>query len=236
MKSSRIVLINILVIVALVIIGGVAAYYWNQNTNYVVSQDASVTADTVPVVATASGTLEGFNLTVGQRVSRGQVVATETVAAPASPAAPAAASGGKTAPAPPPTPTTVDVVAPVDGTVASVNATNGQTVAAGTPVATLVQLSTVEIVANIPETKIHQVSVGQTVDVTVDAQPGVTFHGTVAAIQPATQSFFSLIPTTATAGSYTKVVQRVPVVIKIDTAGYTLLPGENASVRIHLTG
>lgn len=235
MKSSRIVLINILVIVALIIIGGVAAYYWNQNTNYVVSQDASVTADTVPVVATASGTLQGLNLSVGQRVRRGQVLATETVAAPASAAAPAAA-GGKAAPATPPAPTTVDVVAPVDGTVASVAATDGQTVAAGTPVATLVQLSTVQIVANIPETKIHQVSVGQTVDVTVDAQPGVTFHGTVAAIQPATQSFFSLIPTTATAGSYTKVIQRVPVIIKIDTAGYTLLPGENAEVRIHLSG
>jgi|BEDMetMinimDraft_2_1075160.scaffolds.fasta_scaffold06630_2 multidrug resistance efflux pump len=234
MKSSRIVLINILVIVALIIIGGVAAYYWNQNTNYVVSQDASVTADTVPVVATASGTLQGLNLAVGQRVNRGQVLATETVAAPASAAAPA--PGGKTTSPAPSGPSTVAIVAPVDGTVASVNAANGQTVAAGTPIATLVELRTVQIVANIPETKIHQVAVGQTVDVTVDAQPGVTFHGTVAAIQPATQSFFSLIPTTATAGSYTKVIQRVPVIINIETAGYTLLPGENAEVRIHLTG
>jgi multidrug resistance efflux pump len=60
----------------------------------------------------------------------------------------------------------------------------------------------------------------------------VSFTGSVEAIQPTTQSFFSLIPTAATSGTYTKVTQRIPVELSIAAAGYTLLPGENAEVRI----
>ena len=65
------------------------------------------------------------------------------------------------------------------------------------------------------------------------AYPGVTFHGHVTAIAPATQSFFSLIPTSATAGTYIQTVQRVPVNIQIHTDGHTLLPGESMSVTFH---
>lgn len=219
MKGSRIILINVLVLVALAIIGAAGAYYYTQSTNYVTSQDANVTSASVPAIALQPGIVRTFSATVGQRVTKGQVLGTEALT-PVTKGAPS----------------TVNLVAPATGTIAVVDAVPGQTVGTGSPLFTEVKLGSVYVVANIPETKIHSLKVGQTVDITVDAEPGVTFHGAVQAISPATQSFFSLIPTAATSGSYTKVTQRVPVTISINTAGYTLLPGESCEVRIHLNG
>lgn len=215
MKPARVILVNVLLLVALVILGALGFYFWSQNYDYVSTADASVTAPSIPVVATVTGTLSSLSVHVGQHLSAGQVLGTVTVP-----------GSGKTGP------TTVSLTAPVRGTVAQVNAAQGQMVTAGTPVVTEVRLSQVTVVANIPETKIRRVHVGQSAQVTVDAHPGVTFTATVQHIAPATQSYFSVLPTTATAGSYTKVVQRVPVTLSVDTAGYTLLPGENCEVRI----
>ena len=227
MKQSRVILINVLIIVAMILIGGVVAYYWTQSYDYVSTQDASISAPTIPVAAQANGTIQNLSVAVGQRVSQGQTIAEETVTtAPA-----ATAKGSKTTAATSGT-SIVNIVAPVSGYVATVSVANGQTVAAGTPLVTLVQLSKVTVIANIPETKIRNVSVGQSATIYVDAHPGVSFTGTVEAIQPTTQSFFSLIPTAATSGTYTKVTQRVPVELSIDAAGYSLLPGEDAEVRI----
>jgi multidrug resistance efflux pump len=230
MKGSRLVLINVLVLLALVIIAAVVGYYYTQGVNYVSTDDAAISAPSVPVLAVEPGVVTSLSVHVGQHVSKGQVVGTEQVA-----------GGTTTIPTKKgtrvvPVANTVNIVAPVSGQVAVVSAVKGQTVGAGSPLFTEVELSQVYVTANVLETDIAKVHLGQTVSITVDAQPGVTFTGHVRAIQPATQSFFSLIPTTATAGTYTKVVQRVPVIISIETAGYTLLPGESAEVQIHLTG
>lgn len=222
MKQGRLILINILILVAVILIGGLGAYYWNQSYNYVSTQDGAISAPTIPVPALAAGTIQGVTLHVGQRVTKGQVIAQETVAG-------AASTSSKTTPS---TTTTTNIVAPATGTIATVSATNGQTVGAGTALFTEVKLGHVSVVANIPESKIRHVSVGQTATIYVDAHPGVSFTGTVTAIQPTTQSFFSLIPTAATSGTYTKVTQRIPVILSINTAGYTLLPGESCEVRI----
>ncbi|MHB1611984.1 MAG: HlyD family secretion protein [Sulfobacillus sp.] len=224
MKQGRLILINILILVAVIIVGGLGMYYWNQNYNYVTTEDASVTAPTIPVPALAAGTIQNFALQVGQHVTKGQVVGQEqTVSMPTS-----ATGKGSTSPAY----TTLNIVAPASGTIATVSTSNGQVVGVGTPLFTEVKLDQVTVVANIPESKIRNVDVGQTATIYVDAHPGVSFTGTVDAIQPTTQSFFSLIPTSATAGTYTKVTQRVPVIMSINAAGYSLLPGENCEVRI----
>ncbi len=221
MKQGRLILINILILVAVILIGGLGAYYWNQSYNYVSTQDGAISAPTIPVPALASGTIQGLNVYVGERVTKGQIIAHETVAG--------ASKSGKSSTA---GTSTVNIVAPASGTVATVSAANGQIVGAGTALFTEVKLSQVTVVANIPESKIRHVSVGQTATIYVDAHPGVSFTGTVKAIQPTTQSFFSLIPTAATSGTYTKVTQRIPVILSINTAGYALLPGESCEVRI----
>ena len=224
MKQGRLILINILILVAVILIGGLGAYYWSQSYNYVSTQDGAISAPTIPVPALAPGTIEGLSLHVGQRVTKGQIIAQETVAGTSSSAKSSSKSTATTS--------TVNVVAPVTGTVATVSATNGQMVGTGTPLFTEVKLNQVTVVANIPESKIRHVNVGQTATIYVDAHPGVSFTGTVQAIQPTTQSFFSLIPTAATSGTYTKVTQRIPVILSINTAGLALRPGENCEVRI----
>jgi len=73
------------------------------------------------------------------------------------------------------------------------------------------------------------------VDFTVDSFPGVRFTGRVQQIGEATAATFSLLPTRTTSGTFTKVVQRVPVKIAIDDyQGRRLLPGLSAVVRIHV--
>ncbi len=225
MKQSRVILINVLIIVALIIIGGVVAYYWSQSYDYVSTQDASISAPSVPVAANATGTIENLSVSMGQKVTKGQIIAQEVVTTPATTTAKGKVSAASST-------TTVNIDAPTAGQVANLTAANGEAVTTGTPLMTLVQLSKVTVTANVPETKIRNVSVGQSATITVDAHPGVSFSGSVEAIQPTTQSFFSLIPTAATSGTYTKVTQRIPVELSIDAAGYTLLPGENAEVRI----
>lgn len=236
MKARRLILVNVLVLVGLAIVAAVVFYYYSTQSHYVSSQDASISATTVPVVASADGALTSFSVQVGQHVKAGQVIATETVAASSTAATsttskvdPPTAGHGTTSPAA----SSVQIKAPVAGDVATTSVAAGQDVGAGTPLLTLVQLKTVYVTANIPETSIRHIRVGESVDVTVNAIPGVTFHGTVTAVAPATQSFFSLIPASATAGTYVQTTQRIPVNIRLHTMGYTLLPGESCSVRVH---
>jgi membrane fusion protein, multidrug efflux system len=73
------------------------------------------------------------------------------------------------------------------------------------------------VVANFKETQLSRVVDGQPVTVTVDAIPGLTLHGTVQSLAPATGSLFSLLPPENATGNFTKIVQRVPLRVSLDT-------------------
>lgn len=76
------------------------------------------------------------------------------------------------------------------------------------------------VAASPKETELTNAQVGQAVTIEVDTYPGVTWHGTVDSISPASSSSFSLLPAQNTTGNWVKVVQRIPVRIRIDdTAG-----------------
>jgi multidrug resistance efflux pump len=125
---------------------------------------------------------------------------------------------------------------PADGIVAERLAEPGEMVAVGQPLFTLTEetgKNSVWVVANLKETEIRGVRVGQPVEFAVDAHPGVTFRGSVAEIRAGTQSQFSLIPVEQASGSFTKVTQRIPVKIAIESdKGRRLVPGMSAVVRI----
>jgi membrane fusion protein (multidrug efflux system) len=74
------------------------------------------------------------------------------------------------------------------------------------------------IVANYKETQLTRMRIGQPVYVTVDALPGLELHGRIDSLAPATGAQFSLLPPENATGNFTKIVQRVPVRIAIDTA------------------
>ena len=72
------------------------------------------------------------------------------------------------------------------------------------------------VAAQPKETEMTHLLPGQPVDIRVDSYPGVVWHGSVESISPASGSSFSLLPAQNTTGNWVKVVQRIPVRIRID--------------------
>jgi membrane fusion protein (multidrug efflux system) len=126
------------------------------------------------------------------------------------------------------------VKAPTAGQISQLGALNtGQFVSAGSQMAILVDKHDTWIEANLKETQLSDVKIGQPVSVSVDAFPDVELHGTVQSFGSATGSQFSLIPTQNATGNWVKVVQRVSIRIKLDDApAQTLLSGLSAHVSI----
>jgi membrane fusion protein, multidrug efflux system len=112
------------------------------------------------------------------------------------------------------------VAAPFAGLVTNVPAVApGKYLAASTTAFYLVDTDHAWIEADPKETELTYVRPGQPVTVTVDAYPDVTWHGTVASVSPAASQEFSLLPAQNTSGNWVKVVQRVPMRVRLDTAG-----------------
>ena len=65
---------------------------------------------------------------------------------------------------------------------------------------------------------------GQPVTVTVDTYPDAQWHGTVESISPAAAQEFSLLPAQNTSGNWVKVVQRIPMRVRVDTSDKNLPP------------
>ena len=107
------------------------------------------------------------------------------------------------------------VYAPVDGTVSKKAVLPGGYVNTGSPILALVQ-DGVWVVANFKETQMTRIRPGLNVVVEVDSYPGKIFKGRVDSIQPGTGARFSLLPPENAAGSFVKVVQRIPVKIVLD--------------------
>lgn len=111
------------------------------------------------------------------------------------------------------------IVAPVAGTVAQVGSLNvGQYVQAGAEIATLVDAEDSWVDANFKETQLQGLAVGQPVTIALDAYPDLELHGVIDSIGAATGSQFSLIPAQNATGNWVKVVQRLPVRIKLTDA------------------
>lgn len=124
------------------------------------------------------------------------------------------------------------IKAPVGGVVGLKSVEEGQIVVFGQPLFSITNLADVWIGANIEETYIGRVKIGQRVDFAIDAYPDKKFTGQVIAVGPASGSQFALLPTENTAANFTKVTQRLPVKIKADGSDYVLKPGMSAVIAI----
>jgi membrane fusion protein (multidrug efflux system) len=78
--------------------------------------------------------------------------------------------------------------------------------------------------SNPKETELTYVRPGQAVTVTVDTYPDVEWHGTIESISPAAAQEFSLLPAQNTSGNWVKVVQRIPMRVRVDTSDKNLPP------------
>lgn len=108
------------------------------------------------------------------------------------------------------------IVAPSDGMVARKSVEPGQFVPAGQPLFGFVSANGRWVTANLKETELTHVHVGQKAYVDVDAISRRSFEGEVESISPSTGAVFSLLPPDNSTGNFTKVVQRVPVRVKLN--------------------
>jgi membrane fusion protein (multidrug efflux system) len=107
------------------------------------------------------------------------------------------------------------VVSPVAGNISRKQVEIGQLVQAGQPLLTIVSDTGVWVTANFKETQLSDISVGQPVDLEVDAYGGCVAKGRLESVSAATGAKFALLPPDNATGNFTKVVQRVPVRIRV---------------------
>ena len=116
------------------------------------------------------------------------------------------------------------VTAPVAGVVSKKSVELGQLVQAGQPLMSVVPLEDVWVVANFKETQVAAIEPGAPASIRADAYAGRVFTGSVESLSPATGAKFSLLPPDNATGNFTKVVQRIPVRIRIEGPMDTLHP------------
>jgi multidrug resistance efflux pump len=215
------------VVVVVVAIFGINTY--REGQLYVSTENALLTGQPVQVGSMNAGRVESITPSIGSAVHKGDVIA--QVALPSQvgmgqngqPKMGFLGAGD----------TRVDVQAPVDGIVIAEPVAIGATVAAGQPIVSIVDPTQLWVNANIEETNIGRLRVGQPVTVHVDAL-GADIPGKVEAITPATANTFSMLPSSNASGNFTKVIQLVPVRVSVNLGNQPLLLGANVEVKIRV--
>lgn len=212
---KKMILINVITVVVLLAIGIAGFYFWNKTTSYVTTDNAKVNGDQIKISSPASGQIKSLNVKQGDKLDKGDKVATVTVQG----------QDGETK--------DMDLKMPQKGTIAKLDGMEGSMVQAGNPIAYAYNLDDLYVTANIDEKDIKDVEVGKDVDVTIDGQKA-SIKGKVDSIGKATAASFSLMPSSNSDGNYTKVSQVIPVKITLESEpSKQVVPGMNAEVKIH---
>jgi membrane fusion protein (multidrug efflux system) len=106
--------------------------------------------------------------------------------------------------------------APIDGTVGNRSARNGAYATVGAQLISLVPAHGLWVDANFKESQLARMRAGMPVTIEADVLPGEVLHGRVASLAPATGAVFSVLPPENATGNFTKIVQRVPVRVRLD--------------------
>ncbi|HEY7978956.1 MAG TPA: HlyD family secretion protein [Rhizomicrobium sp.] len=127
--------------------------------------------------------------------------------------------------------------APVAGQVGDRQAQIGEYVSPGAQLLTIVPMDTIYVTANFKETQTARMLIGQHVRLKIDALPGKSFDGEVESFAPASGSEFSPLPFEPATGNFTRIVQRIPVRVRIlpgQDGRERLRPGLSADVTVYL--
>ncbi|MEJ8547265.1 efflux RND transporter periplasmic adaptor subunit [Brevibacillus borstelensis] len=216
MKRKLILYVILLLVVAAG--GGIGYYYWYQGSHFVTTEDARISGDIYRVMPRIAGKLQKLSIADGDAVVVDQIVGQQDT-----------------------TNLTTNLLenallrAPITGTVIKTLAKEGEVVSPGQSIAMVVDESKLYISANVEETELNRLKLGQKVDIVLDAYPKNKLVGHLIEIGQATNSTFSLMPAVSTSGNFTKVTQRIPIKIAIDnTAGLHLAAGLNAEIKVHV--
>jgi membrane fusion protein (multidrug efflux system) len=129
------------------------------------------------------------------------------------------------------------IIAPASGTVSKKNVQNGQLLNVGSPLCVIVSSNESFVIANFKETQLEKMKEGQEVKIIADAFPDTEFTGKIYRFSAATGAKFSLLPPDNATGNFVKVIQRVPVKIKIDqknNSSKLLRPGMSVKVSVQV--
>ena len=128
------------------------------------------------------------------------------------------------------------ITAPYNGKMGKRTIQQGQAITAGQTLAFIVDQDAGKwVVANFKETQVRYMKVGDNAEVEADAYPGQKFTGKIISLSPATGSSFSLLPPDNSTGNFVKIVQRIPVRIRLTDDVNTIAPlraGMNTNVII----
>lgn len=124
------------------------------------------------------------------------------------------------------------VVAPQRGIIDKTFVNAGEFVSPGQRLLLMHDPNDIWVDANIKETKIRHVHLGQSATITVDAWPDETFAGKVIRIGDSATSEFALLPSANPSGNFTKVTQRLPIRIAVEQRDGKLKPGMMVEVAI----
>jgi len=210
-NRSRLIIANIIGVLVICFFIAAGAYFYYEKSNFIKTEDAVVQADMMPLISPAQGVLTSWNIQDGVNVSDKNIVG-------------GVSDGTKVVP----------VSSRMNGKIIKNDARVNQLVQAGQVLAQEADMDHLYVVANIKETQLKDIKVGQSVDISVDGDSGTKFEGVVKEIGYATNSVFSVLPQQSSTGSYTKVTQKIPVKISINQVSAKVLPGMNAEVKISL--
>lgn len=202
----------ILIITAVIIMLGVAgcfAYYF-VSSQYFSTDNAKVSGGIYSVTPPMPGKLVKFTANVGDSVKENEIIGR--------------VEGG------------TYIKSPVNGEVIQSDVTLNQMVGQNSVVAVIADTSDLYIQANIEETDVNKIKVGQSVIVTLDAYPGKNFKAHVSEVDNLTQTALSGNALSfTTSGTYTKVTQLIPIEIKVDDeVELKNIIGTNAYVKIKI--
>ena len=124
------------------------------------------------------------------------------------------------------------VKSPINGVIDKTFVNVGEYVTPGQRLLLVHNPAGIWVEANVKETVVSKLSVGQSVNIHVDAYPDEAFIGTVANIGSAATSQFALLPTPNPSGNFTKITQRMPIRITIEKPDPRLRPGMMVEVKI----
>lgn len=211
-----------------VIVAGIFGFnMYREGQQYVSTENAQITGTPVQVGSMNAGRVQSIAPTVGSTVHKGDPVAVIDLPSQVG----TAQNGQPKLDFLPSGDSTITVPSPLDGIVLSVPTTPGATVQAGQALITVVDPGQMWVNANVEETNVGRLKVGDSVSVHVDAL-GTDVPGRVESITPATASSFSLLPTSNTSGNFTKTTQLIPVRVSVNLGNQPVLLGSSVEVKI----
>lgn len=124
------------------------------------------------------------------------------------------------------------IFSPIDGVVDKLFLNPGEFVRPGQRLMLVHNPDEIWIDANVRETDVSKIAMGAKVEVHVDAYPNQTFLGKVTHIGSSATSQYALLPNPNPSGNFTKIVQRLPIKVKVDDASEKLRPGMMVEISV----